>query len=130
TPEARARLRQRHNITALSLTGGLYGTRRQVAEQRRLVRRALRGHGRLSFVSPRIARFLPRLKAFWEGHAPGSLVDRLLRRLTGATPAKLDATAHVFDLLRGVPSETVLGFAYYKAGKRPPGRDVDPARDE
>lgn len=125
----RAKLRERHNIAPLSLTGGLYGTAAQVAEQKERLDAALSPHGKLTFVSSRVGSFLPRVIDGWERLTPGGNFDRAMRRATGASLPKLRATAHIFGLLCGVPSELVLGFAYFKAEKPRPDVDLDPARD-
>jgi 4-cresol dehydrogenase (hydroxylating) len=124
-----AELRARLRMGPMSVTTGLYGTRVQVREQQRVLQRSLRRFGRISVVGSGLAARLPGLTAFWERRPPNGLVDRALGRLSGASPAKLRATASVFDLLQGIPSELVLGFAYFKAAIERPERDLDPARD-
>ncbi len=126
---ARRELRQRYNIAPVSVTGGLYGSRAQVREQQALIKQRLGRFGRIHIVNRHIASLLPGLSSFWEryGHVPG--LSRALRRATGASPAKLRATQRVYDLLRGIPSEFVLGFAYFKARGSRPEQQLDPARD-
>jgi len=126
--EARAELRRRYNIAPFSMVGGMYGTRGQISDLKRALRKGLGGGARVRFVGPGVARRLPGLVAIWQRQQEGGTVDRLLRRASGASPAKLQATSRVFDLLRGVPGEMVLGFAYFKEQHRP-ARDLDPARD-
>jgi 4-cresol dehydrogenase (hydroxylating) len=127
--EALAALRSRLRLAPMSVTTGLYGTRAGVKEQARILERRLKRFGRISVVGHGLAGRLPGLSAFWERRKAGGVVDRLLGKLSGATPAKLKATMSAFALLQGIPGELVLGFAYFKAPEPRPEKDLDPARD-
>jgi len=124
----RAELRERYKIAPFTMTGGLYGTKAQVAVQRRALEKRLPDAARLRFVGSRLARIVRPLAAGWRRASSGGIVDRALRSLTGASAPKLQATTRVLDLLQGIPGELILGFAYFKTADRP-DRDLDPARD-
>ena len=84
-------------------SGGLYGTRRQVAEARRLVRRALRGKvSRLQVVDDRLLGWLPALAAPYRW-----ITGHDLRRT-------LALLGPVYDLLKGVPTSSAIGSVYWR----------------
>ena len=116
--EAMTRIRQTLGIGCWNGSGGLYGTRAQVREAKRRLRRAVKGKvDRLQFVDDRRLALLRR----FAGPA---------RWLTGwdvkRTLAVLDP---VYSLLKGVPAEGPLSSAYWRKKMPVPARpDLD--RDE
>ena len=100
-------------------SGGLYGTRAQVKEARRLVKRALAGKvERVQFVDDRFLRLMERFAApirvlgGWD-----------LRRV-------LNVLRPVYGLLQGVPTAAPLTSAYWRKPNAPPAEaDVDLDRD-
>jgi 4-cresol dehydrogenase (hydroxylating) flavoprotein subunit len=104
-------------IGAWNGSGGLYGTPRQVAEARRLLRRALKDkvtglqflHARKLAVAARFAGIY-RLVTGWD--------------LTAA----LDLVKPVLGLMQGVPTPRPLASAYWRKRTTPPAA-MDPDRD-
>ena len=98
-------------------SGGLYGSKRQVAEAARRVRRALGGKtSKLQFLDDRrlalAARFM-----------------RPYRLLTGLDLSRTLALVRpVYGLLKGVPTEAPMASAYWRK-KTPPPASPDPNRD-
>jgi len=110
-------IRRTLNIGCWSGGGGLYGTRAQVREGRRLLQRALAGKvNRLQFVDDRRLRMISRYgKAF--GLVTGWDMTRALKVL-----------APVYNLLKGVPTESPLASAYWRKKTAVPFH-MDPDRD-
>lgn len=115
--EQMARMRASLGIGCWNGSGGLYGTRRQVREAKRVLRRTLRGKvDRLQFVDDRIigllARFATPFKAVtgWD-----------IRRTLGVLRP-------VYGLMRGVPTDETMASSYWRK-KAPPPADPDPDRD-
>ncbi len=98
-------------------SGGLYGTRAQVGEARRLLRRALRGKvTKLQFLDRRMFGIASRYaKPFgW---------------LTGLDLSRTLALARpVFDLIQGIPTDQTLGSVYWRK-RHPVPLQPDPNRD-
>lgn len=99
-------------------SGGLYGTKRQVSEAKRLLRSSLAGHpGQLKFLSARTLRLAKRFaqpfKAFtgWDMSRTVELVEP------------------VFGLMRGVPTRHALASVYWRK-RMPVPEDPDPDRDK
>ena len=120
TPLSRAhmtRLRQQLRIGAWNGSGGLYGTKAQVAEARRLVRERLKGKvARLEFLNDRKLALAQRF-------AP------LYRLFTGwDLTAALALVRPVYKLLQGVPTEKPLASSYWRK-RTPPPAQMDPDRD-
>jgi 4-cresol dehydrogenase (hydroxylating) len=122
TPLDRAtmdRLRRRLGIGYWNGSGGLYGTRAQVREAKRQVRRALRGKvDRLQFVNDRLIALMQRfakpfrLVAGWD-------VENTLKVLVP-----------VYNLMKGVPTDATLASAYWRKRHAPPTPgEIDPDRD-
>jgi 4-cresol dehydrogenase (hydroxylating) len=116
-PELMRSFRRDLRFGAWNGSGGLYGTRRQVKEARRLLKERLGGAvTRLEFLSDgklRLARRfarLSRLVTSWD--------------LTAA----LDLVEPVYGLMRGVPTPAPMASAYWRK-RTPPPADADPDRD-
>jgi 4-cresol dehydrogenase (hydroxylating) flavoprotein subunit len=116
-PEVMRRLRTRLKFGAWSGSGGLYGTRGQVAEAKRAIRRALKGKvDRLQFLDDRRLAFASRFA-------------KLYQLLTGWDLSQtLDLARPVYGLMKGVPTEKPLESAYWRK-KSPPPPNMDPDRD-
>jgi 4-cresol dehydrogenase (hydroxylating) len=110
-------LRSRLKFGAWSGSGGLYGSRGQVAEARRAVRRALKGKvDRLQFLDDRRLAFASRFA-------------KLYQLMTGWDLSKtLDLARPVYGLMKGVPTEQPLASAYWRK-KSLPASQPDPDRD-
>lgn len=121
-----AALRRKYGIGPWNCAGGIYGTRRQVALQRSLLRQALSPYGRLIFVSDRLVPFIERL-IDWSWKSPA------LRRITelGARTSLpvLESAPYVHKILQGIPTEYFVKHAYYRYRHPRPLADVHPARD-
>jgi len=112
-----AKLRKQFNIGSWNASGGLYGTRAQVAEARRLVRRALAGKvDKLQFLDDRMLRIATRFARPY-GWFTGWDLSRTLELLRP-----------VYGLMQGVPTEHPLSSAYWRKRTPPPER-MDPDRD-
>ncbi len=123
---ALAALRRSYRLAPWSCGGGLYGTAAQVRLQRRLLRRALGRYGRLQFLDARRLAALKHLTA-WAGG--GAWRRRVVETLTGSALETLRMAPHIYDVLRGVPTEHFVRHAYFRHRRPRPVADVDPARD-
>jgi 4-cresol dehydrogenase (hydroxylating) len=110
-------IRKRLGVGAWNGSGGLYGTRGQVKDARRQLRRALRGKvDRLHFVDDRLLRAIQRFSK------PFSLLAGwdLQRTLAVINP--------VYNLLKGVPTNAPMASVYWRKRGTVP-RVADPDRD-
>jgi len=116
-PEVMCQLRSRLKFGVWSGSGGLYGTRGQVAEAKRAIRKALKGKvDRLQFLDDRRLAFASRFA-------------KLYQLLTGWDLSRtLDLARPVYGLMKGVPTEKPLASAYWRK-KSPPPANMDPDRD-
>lgn len=116
-PEDMAPFRRRLRIGLWNGSGGLYGTRRQVAEARRLVRRQLKGiAGRLQFLDDRLLTLAKRFAGPY-------------RLVTGwDLSSALALLEPVYGLMRGVPTDQPLASAYWRK-RTPVPASMDPDRD-
>ena len=117
TPADMAPFRSRLRIGRWNGSGGLYGTRAQVAEARRLVRMRLKGiASQLQFVDDRRLALAQRFA-------------RPYRLLTGwDLSATLELLRPVYGLMRGVPTAQPLASTYWRK-RAPPPLQMDPDRD-
>lgn len=116
-PHTVAAMRPRLRIGVWNGSGGLYGTRAQVAEARRLVRRQLRGKvSHLQFLNDRTLAYAQRFAGPYSA-------------LTGwDLRAALALLRPVYGLMRGVPTADTLASTYWRK-RTPPPADMDPDRD-
>ena len=120
TPLDRAsmdRIRREMGIGRWNGSGGLYGTRAQVREAKRKLRRALRGKvDRLQFVDDRLLGLMQRFA-------------RPFRWIAGwDIQQTLKVLVPVYNLLKGVPTDETMSSAYWrKKGDWP--TTMDPDRD-
>ncbi|MEP6713959.1 MAG: FAD-binding oxidoreductase [Terriglobia bacterium] len=98
-------------------SGALYGTRAQVAEARRMLRRALKGKvSKIQFLDDRTLALAARF-------------SRPYRWATGLDLSKtLEIVRPVFGLMKGEPTTAMLGSAYWRK-KTPAPADPNPDRD-
>jgi 4-cresol dehydrogenase (hydroxylating) len=130
-PEARARLRERYDVPAWSVIGGLYGTRDEVRLRRRVLRRKLGPYGAVLFLDDWRLEILRKLIGLLRSPNPlvSSLVNTVKGLVTRAPVEKLEVIPHLYPILKGVPGERIVTFAYFKRRGERPRSDVDPARD-
>ena len=115
--EVMKRLRKQLHFGAWNASGGLYGTRVQVAEARRLLRRALSGKvNKLKFLDQQKLRLAGRFSGLY----------RLLTRWD--LSRALDLLRPLFGLLQGVPTDQPLASAYWRT-RFPPPAAMDPDLD-
>jgi 4-cresol dehydrogenase (hydroxylating) flavoprotein subunit len=117
TPDQMNGFRQRLNFGAWNGSGGLYGTRAQVSEARRLLRGALAGKvSRLQFLDDRRLALASRFSGLF------GIISRwdLSRALQLVRP--------LYGLLKGQPTDRPLASAYWRKRTPPPER-MDPDRD-
>ena len=120
TPLGLARMavmRKRLQIGVWNGSGGLYGTRRQVAEARRLVRAALKKKvSRLVFMDDRLL----------------ALSLRFAKPIQFLSGWDLSKTLHLlqplYGLLKGLPTAQPVGSSYWRKRMVPPA-EMDPDRD-
>ena len=114
TPEAMAPLRKKFKCGIWNGSGGLYGTRAQVAEARRLVRRALRGKvAKLQFLDDRKLDLAGRFAKPYSA-------------LTGWDISRaLELVKPVYGLMKGIPTEHPLKSCYWRKRSIPDQIDID-----
>src|SRR5579884_1112563 len=120
TPLGRDRMpayRKKYNIGVWNGSGGLYGTKAQVAEARRLVRAACRGKvSKLQFLDDRTVKLAGRFAKPYTA-------------LTGWDLSRaLELLKPVYGLMKGIPTSHPLKSCYWRKRTTPPA-DVDVDRD-
>jgi len=111
------RFRRQLKIGAWNGSGALYGTRTQVQEARRLLRRALKGKaGALEFLDDRKLQLASRFARLYE-HLTGWNLTRMLAVLKP-----------VYGLMQGIPTDHPLFSTYWRKRSTPP-EAMDPDRD-
>lgn len=117
TPGMMAQFRKSMTFGYWNVSGGLYGTRAQVNEAKRLLRRGFSGlQGKPNFVSPKILQFAKRYSGPFK-----MLTGWDIRRT-------IDLVEPVLDLMRGIPTDHSLSSCYWRK-KEPPPANPDPDRD-
>ncbi len=117
SPAQMRKFRRKMNFGPWNGSGGLYGTRAQVAEARRAVKRALSGKvKKLQFLDDRLLRFASRF-------------SRPFHLITGWDLSKaLKLVKPVYGLMKGIPTDRSLASVYWRKRTAPPAQ-MDPDRD-
>lgn len=130
---ARAKLRKRYAITPWSLTGGIYGSKEEVRLRRKVIKQALEPFGRVTLLDDASIEVLTKLVGTIRKAESKPALSRVigdLKDLVGTSPIeKLETIPHIYPILKGVPGERIVTFAYFKSRGGRPTSDVDPARD-
>ncbi len=133
TEEMMAGQRKKFGIARWTFGGALYGSREQVRANQRVLRRALRSLGRLTFVSDLQVWAVRLLLRMLETQPEDGLVcrtlDQAIRLTTGKSLPLVRSVPHFHGIQKGIPSEYFLRHAYFKCADRRPESDVNPARD-
>lgn len=111
------RFRKRMNFGAWNGSGGLYGTRAQVKEARRLVHRALAGKvDKIQFLDDRLLRLASRFA-------------RPFHLVTGWDLSKaLTLVKPLYGLMKGIPTNRPLASVYWRKRTAPPAQ-MNPDHD-
>lgn len=128
--EALAQLRRRYHVSRWTVIGGLYGRSPVVKASKAVIRKQLGRFGRLTFLGKNAMAGVRRLVRYRKALDAVPGLQDLIGRLAYASPEKLAVVPHIDDILRGVPSEYIVSFAYFKSRKARPRTDVDPVRDQ
>jgi 4-cresol dehydrogenase (hydroxylating) len=112
-----AELRRELKIGVWNGSGALYGTKAQVKEARRLLRRALKGKvSKLEFLDDQKLALASRFAKVYERISGLNLT----RMLTVLKP--------VYGLMKGIPTDQPLASTYWRK-RTPPPAQMDPDRD-
>lgn len=117
-PDVLAQLGKQYGFGPWNGSGALYGTRGQVSEARRILKRALRGKVRsLVFLNDRLLNLATRFAG-------------LCKFMTGwDLRGTLDLLRPVHGLMQGVPTDYALRSAYWRK-RSPAPEQMDPDRDQ
>jgi 4-cresol dehydrogenase (hydroxylating) flavoprotein subunit len=122
SPEVMKKLRKTMHFGAWNGSGGLYGTRAQVAEARRLLKRSLKGVAdQLQFLDASRLELASRMAASRLAGPFHAIAKWDLRRT-------LELVRPLFGLMRGVPTDHPLASVYWRKRTPPPAK-MDPDRD-
>jgi 4-cresol dehydrogenase (hydroxylating) len=117
TPELMANFRKLMTFGYWNISGGLYGTKAQVNEAKRLLRKGFSGlKGKPNFVSPNLLQFAKRFSSPFK-----MLTGWDIRRT-------VELVEPVVDLMRGIPTDHALGSCYWRKRTPIPAKP-DPDRD-
>ena len=132
TDGERAAGRRNFNVALWTFNWGLYGTAREISVWKSILRQQLSPYGQLLFVSDGMIRLAKRLVP-WLAQRRASIVGRLgsaLFRIVVGKPIEFaEIGPHQHELLKGVPTDYFLRYAYCQSSRPAPDKDLDPARD-
>ncbi len=114
-PQTMKEFAQSWDFGAWNGSGGLYGTKQQVAQARKLIKKALKGKVRkLQFIDDTKLRL-------------AQLVAKQYQQLTGLNlPEMLKLIKPVYGLMKGIPTPTQLKSGYWRKKTAPPEQmDLD-----
>jgi 4-cresol dehydrogenase (hydroxylating) len=118
---AAAAWRREHGVAPWTFGCGLYGSREEVAYQRRMIKRVLGRYGMVQFIGAAVRDDAVGRVVRWA--APK------VNRLMGKSPQFTDVMLPAINLYRGIPTDLFVRQAYFKSHAEKPATDIDPARD-
>ena len=121
-PEAMAQWRKEHGVSPWTFGCGLYGSAREVRDQRRTLKKTLGKYGRLWS-------FGRATRSDWIGKILFE-VARRGARLTGKSSAFLAQIKPAADLFRGIPTDEFARQVYFKSHAEKPAAAFDPPKDQ
>jgi 4-cresol dehydrogenase (hydroxylating) len=117
TEDAMRGFREQMNFGVWNGSGGLYGSRGQVAEARRLVRKALAGRvDKLQFLDDRMLELAVRFSGAFAFFTRWDI------------SRALELVRPVYGLMKGIPTDQPLRSAYWRK-RNPPPAQMNPDRD-
>lgn len=120
--EAAAALwRKQHGVASWTFGCGLYGSREEVAYQKRMIRKVLGRYGLVQFIGAAV-------RDDWIGRSVRKIAP-IVNRWLGKSPEFTNVMVPAIDLFRGIPTDDFVRQAYFKSHARKPETDIDPARD-
>jgi 4-cresol dehydrogenase (hydroxylating) flavoprotein subunit len=127
--EARMKLRERIKMASWTVIGGLYGSSAQVKASRRAVSSELSRFGKLTILNDTKLQLLSGMTQIWKRVRNMPFLPGLFSTISGSSLEKVEAIQHLYPILKGIPGEFIVGFAYFKNREPRPTANVDPARD-
>lgn len=128
-----AQFKKEFNIPFWSLVGGLYGSKAVVKANRSKVKNVLSKFGRIEFFDEQKIKFAKKFINLCQNAKKGSLSDllgKMIRPLISAKPIEVMRLLPEFSkILKGIPTETIVNSAYFKAKQAPPKENLNPAED-
>jgi 4-cresol dehydrogenase (hydroxylating) len=124
--------RQRFGVSGWSLGGGIQGTNEWVKNVQRRLRRRLNGMGRLTFITNRTIFAATQIERAVMTLPPGTRLRQgaewFFRRLTGKPIELIPVARHVYQVMRGQPTEYFVRHVYFKSSINKPA-EAHPDRD-
>jgi 4-cresol dehydrogenase (hydroxylating) flavoprotein subunit len=124
--------RRRFGVSSWSCGGGIHGTKEWVKNVQRRIRRRLLGIGRLTFITEQsvfAARQVERaITAFPSGTPLRNAAEWVFRRVVGKPVELVPVARHVYEVMRGQPTEFFVRHVYFKS-RMPKPATAHPDRD-
>ena len=120
------RLRKKYGVSVWSCAGGVYGDKALVKVQKSIMKRRLKGLGRLTFVSDQTLQVLITVMRVCQRYR---FLGRAFQKVTGTSLEALSSAPYIHEILKGVPTEYFVNHAYFRHKMQRPTEDVHPAKD-
>lgn len=118
TEEVAIKLAKKRKIGAWNGVAALYGTRQQVMAAKKTIKKSLSGKGsKINFISDGKLNLLKRFKGVFS-ILLGMNITEMVKVLEPS-----------YRILQGVPNEVALSTPYWRVKKKPPEKDINPAKD-
>jgi len=124
-----ASFREKYLISPWLVSGGVYGTRKQVRLQIKLLKQHLKPYGRFAILNDSRLKIVGNIARFWRRYKDLPMVNSILRSVTGASLEKIEGLPQIYPIFKGIPGEFVLRIAYFKSRTPAPADNLDPASD-
>lgn len=121
-------LKKNLNLPEWSFGGGIAGTRTQVKETKRALKKAFSKIGQITFLTDKKVECLQQVTRFIRNHDKshlGKFVKWALSKIFKRPYVIIEAAPHVHSVLKGIPSDYFVRHAYLKGPSKPEISNLD-----
>jgi 4-cresol dehydrogenase (hydroxylating) flavoprotein subunit len=83
----------------------------------------------MTFFDDQKLRFFTAMTKIWKSVRHWPILPDLFSMVSGSSLENAEAIPHLYPIMKGIPGEFIVGFAYLKDKRPRPTVNVDPARD-
>lgn len=126
-------LKTKLKIPSWSMIGGVYGQKAVVEINCALIKKELSKYGDILFLDDKKMSFSKKFIKISQKNKnieDITLLGKIIKPLISTKPMKaIHLLPEVFDILKGIPNESIISSSYFKSSKLPPASGCNPAED-
>jgi len=132
TKDEQDHLCNRFGVALWTFNCGLYGAPQEIRAWKSLIKRELSAHGTILFMTDPKMAIAQKMMTWLSTHQTsfiGAVGAKLFRKVFGKSLEYAQMGPYQHNLLKGIPTEYFLRYAYCKSANAAPAQGLNPARD-